>query len=154
MISRHEKAFTNPLSMQIQLLSFLDKLSCGVAFVILAVGVASADTRRWTGAEHFANPLHDWEQVDGALVATPGNFGSRVFKKIPNYEWARLFKSSAVIGDSGRFETRFQLRRLNGAAGDAGLWLGLKSLTPSPRNCWIHPPEELLFVGVNAGGMN
>jgi len=144
--------FTTIHSMHIIPRSLQRRLCCGFALFILTLSVASADTRRWTGAEHFANPLHDWEQVDGALVATPGNFGSRVFKKIPNYEWARLFKSTAVIGDSGRFETHFQLRRLDGAAGDAGLWLGLKSLTPSPRNCWIHPPEELLFVGINAAG--
>lgn len=121
-------------------------------FTLLLFSLASADSRRWTGADHFANPLHDWEQVDGALVATPGNFGSRVFKDIPNYEWARLFKSTAVIGDVGRFETRFQVRRLSGTGGDAGLWIGLKSLTPSPRNCWIHPPKTLLFIGINADG--
>lgn len=106
-----------------------------IALLLLITNLTAADTRRWTGAEHFANPLHDWSQEDGGLIATPGNFGSRVFKKIPNYEWARLFKSTAVIGESGRFETRFQLRRMDGVGGDAGLWLGLKSLTPSPRNC-------------------
>lgn len=123
-----------------------------ILFLLVGPCVAQTQTRRWTGSEHFANPLHAWEQKDGELVAKPGNFGSRVYRNIPNYEWSRLFKSTAVIGGEGRFTTTFQIQRTEGSGGDAGIWLGLKSLTPSPRNCWIHPPEELFFVGINAAG--
>lgn len=108
--------------------------------------------RRWTGAAHFANPLHDWSREDGVLIAEPLSFGSRVFNDIPDHEWARLFKSSAVIGDKGSFSTSFRIQRIAGSGGDAGIWIGLKSETPSPRNVWIHPPKELFFVGINGEG--
>ena len=52
---------------------------------LTAAVAGNAEMQRWTGAEHFANPLQDWSRQDGALIAEPLSFGARVFKDIPNY---------------------------------------------------------------------
>lgn len=123
------------------------------------------ETRRWTGEEHFAIPLHDWSRKDGNLIAQHAHFGGAW-----RGAWTRLYKSTSTIGELGSFTTSFTIhcvsetpvakpakganrKKGRNAAKKrlrAGIWLGLKSQTPSPQNVWIHP-RDAFFVGLSEG---
>lgn len=106
--------------------------------------------RRWVGADYFPMPLHDWQRSGDTLIVKPGSFGGRwgAYK-------ARLYHATASVGPSGTFSTRVHLRQVKRPSKkerQIGLWLGLKSKTPSPQNVWIHPQSNPFFVGVSHTG--
>lgn len=107
-------------------------------------------TRRWVGADYFPMPLHDWQRRGDTLVAKPASYGGHwgAYK-------ARLYHATATVGTTGTFSTQFHLRQVKPSRKKErrmGVWLGLKSKTPSPQNVWIHPKRDPLFVGVSHTG--
>lgn len=107
-------------------------------------------TRRWVGADYFPMPLHDWQRAGDTFIAQPASFGGRwgAYK-------SRLYHATATVGQAGEFSTQVHLRQIKPSRKkerQVGLWLGLKSKTPSPQNVWIHPQSEPFFVGVSHTG--
>ncbi len=139
---------------KLRILSLLSCLSPRHA-VALCVGGwfllsgSSAETRRWTGPDHFAMPLHDWRVEDGAFIAEPGSYKSNSIYELGS----RLYPATASVELNGTLEASFELRQIEPGKkhGKIGLWLGLKSKTPSPRNVWIHPEaESAIFAGIGS----
>lgn len=118
-----------------------------------------AQTSQWTGSDFWALPLHDWSRQEGQLVVEPGKFGGEVVGLPDNRGWSRLHHATATLGRTGSFTTSFQLkleRRPSTTRGKsqtgAGIWFGLQSRTPSPRNVWIHPEGPRVFAGLSRTG--
>ena len=115
-------------------------------------GTNPGDTRRWIGPDYLAMPLHDWHLESGKIIANPGNFGGISDRGTLG---ARLHLTTRLVGKRGYLETSFGLRLKKSGSGPqkAGLWLGLKSKTPSPQNVWIHPDETgAYFIGIDDAG--
>ncbi|MEM9079645.1 MAG: alkaline phosphatase D family protein [Verrucomicrobiota bacterium] len=122
-----------------------------VGLLLLLFGVVcwadEEESRRWVGGEHFAIPLHDWRVEEGDVWVEPGSFGT----------WAksgsRLYKSTQSVGSEGEFTMRLRLELVEESKFEGkelvGVYLGMKSRTPSPRNVWVHPTAERFFVGLN-----
>lgn len=121
-----------------------------LGLTLLAGCAQEPEERRWVGADYFPMPLHDWSREGDTLIARPASFGGRwgIYQ-------ARLYYATATIAQEGNFETQFSLRRTakpTRRARRMGLWLGLKSQTPSPLNVWIHPKNNPLFIGISSTG--
>lgn len=107
-------------------------------------------TRRWVGADYFPMPLHDWQRRGDTLIVKPGSFGGRWGR----YQ-SRLYHATATVGERGTFSTNVTFRQVKHPTKkerQIGIWLGLKSQTPSPQNVWIHPKANPFFVGVSHTG--
>lgn len=131
--------------------AWLPKLLC---YLLLALTLSACspqqEQRRWVGADYFPMPLHDWSKEGDTLVSRPANFGGRW----RNFQ-SRLYLATAEVGTRGEFKLQLRVQaraRPKSKNGRGGVWLGLKSATPSPQNVWIHPPKEPIFVGIGSQG--
>lgn len=113
---------------------------------------AAQSSHRWVGPDYFAIPLHDWAVEEGKIAATPAAFGGGYRGAMG----ARLYATTRLVKQQGTLKSSFTIqlqKQANKNRSRAGLWLGLKSQTPSTRNVWIHPvSESALFVGVDEQG--
>lgn len=128
------------------------RISLPLCLILLTLAGCAREqpAARWVGADFFPMPLHDWQRINTTFIARPGSFDGRwdMYK-------TRLYHATATIGEEGSFVTQFFLRRTHNPSSSQnqlGIWLGLKSQTPSAQNVWIHPPKNPFFVGISPSG--